>query len=99
MYTLKLNIHLKRDLIQNKVRNNIEDINWQVGPLNAPHTSTRGESHTAIYVSSQRNDFRHFGHGSGGIFFLNRVVNEWNRLASLQITAPSVNSFKSRIDI
>ena len=43
---------VRGDLIQMyKVRNNIEDINWQAGPLNAPHTNTRGEAQNN---SSQR---------------------------------------------
>ena len=96
---------VRGDLIQMyKVRNNIENINWQVGPLDAPHTNTRGESHNNLRLRAEnfsariRNDFRHFVTVREE-FFLNRAVDGWNRLASSQITAPSVNSFKSRIDI
>ena len=31
-------------------------------------------------------------------FFTQRVVNDWNRLTSYIVEAPSVNAFKNRLD-
>ena len=45
-----------------------------------------------------RKDFKQFVKVREKFFFVT-VVDGWNRFASSQIIAPSVNSFKSQIDI
>lgn len=95
---------VRGDLIQMyKVQNGLEDIGWYTGPQLAPHTSTRGESRNNFRLVRERfparacNDFGHFV-SVRHEFFLNRTVERWNRLTSLQVSAPSINSFKARID-
>ena len=86
-----------------KVHNELESIYWSTGPRAAPSTNTRAESQNCYRLERESfsaracNDFRHsvtIRHE----FFLNRVVDSWNRLASSQIEAPTLNSFKARID-
>ena len=92
------------DLIQMyKVHNELESICWSTGPRPAPHTYTRAASHNCYrleresFTAKASNDFGHYVTVRHE-FFLNRVVNDWNCLASSQIDAPSLNSFKARID-
>ena len=95
---------MRGDLIQMyKVKNGLENIDWHTGPQPAPHTNTRAESHNCYRLERETfpagswNDFRHFVTVRHE-FFLNRTVDKWNALASSQIEAPSLNSFKARID-
>ena len=92
------------DLIQMyKVHNELENICWSTGPCTAPHTNTRADSQNKYrlvresFSARASNDFRHFVTVRHE-FFLNRTVDGWNGLASSQIDAPSLNSFKARID-
>ena len=95
---------IRGDLIQMyKIRNALEDINWFTGPKLAPVTQTRSASRNdtrlvrEIFPTRMQNDFSHsvtVRHE----FYLNRVVGHWNNLVSSQISAPSLNSFKARID-
>ena len=92
------------DLIQMyKVRNELEDIRWFRGPQLAPHTNNRSESHNNYrllrenFPSRACNDFRHFV-SVRHEFFVNRVVDRWNKLSNFQILAPNLDSFKARID-
>jgi hypothetical protein len=92
------------DIIQiYKLRNNIEVINWYTGPSLANRSQTRSASANNFRLSREyfpakkRNDFCHFVTVRDN-FFLNRVVEGWNRLSSEQILLLSLNSFKARID-
>ena len=95
---------IRGDLIQMyKSRNALEDIDWFTGPTLAPATQTRSASRNEArllretFPMKMQNDFCHsvtVRHE----FFLNRVVGHWNNLVSSQIMAPSLNSFKARID-
>ncbi len=95
---------VRGDLIQMyKVQNGLEDIGWYTGPQSAPHTSTRGErrnNHRLVrewFPARACNDFGHFV-SVRHEFFLNRTVERWNCLTRSQVSAPSLNSFKARID-
>ena len=92
------------DLIQMyKVHNELESIHWDTGPRSAPRTNTRADHQNCYrleresFSSRSCNDFRHFVTVRHE-FFLNRTVDGWNGLESSQIDAPSLNSFKARID-
>ena len=86
-----------------KVQSNFESINWFTGPIQAPQTQTRSASNNGqrlmreLFPSKTRNDFCH--HVSvRHEFYLNRVVDDWNRLSNSIIQAPTLNSFKARLD-
>ena len=86
-----------------KVHNELESICWSTGPRHAPRTNTRADEHNCYrleresFTATACNNFRHFVTVRHE-FFLNRAVDGWNGLASSQIDAPSLNSFKARID-
>jgi hypothetical protein len=92
---------VRDDLIQ--MYKVLEDIGWYTCPQSAPHTSTRGESRTNLRLVRERfparacNDFGHFV-SVRHEFFLNRTVERWNCLTRSQVSVPSLNSFKTRID-
>jgi len=97
------------DLIQMyKVRNGLEDIGWCTGPQYLPPPTddrplTRDASHNKYRLKREKFSARScndFGHQVTvrNEFFLNRVVGNWNKLASSQIEAQSLNIFKARID-
>ena len=95
---------VRGDIIQiYKIRNGLEDIEWYTGPQYAPHSCTRDESQNRYrlvkeyFPARSRNDYCHFVSVRDG-FFLNRAVDGWNGLSSSEIEAPSLNSFKARID-
>ena len=50
-----------------------------------------------VFPSRSRNDFGHFV-TTRHEFFTNRVVGPWNGLSNSVVSAPSLNSFKARID-
>ena len=92
------------DLIQMyKIRNELENIQWFRGPQLAPHTNTRSETQNNFRLSREPfssracNDYGHYV-SVRDEFFVNRVVKCWNELSNYQILAPSLNSFKARID-
>ena len=92
------------DLIQMyKVMNGLENINWSTGPKRVPPSQTRAATNNSLrliretFPSRSRNDFGHsvtLRHE----FFTNRVVGSWNSLPNFVVSAPSLNSFKARID-
>ena len=61
-----------------------------VQPLEVELRRTRGHSYKLLKKSSSTSQRQKF-------FFM-RVVNSWNSLPDLVVTAPSVNAFKGRID-
>ena len=92
------------DLIQlYKLMNGSETIEWHTGPLLAPSGSTRSSARNDLclrreaFASKVQNDHGHFVTVRHE-FFLNRVVEHWNGLSNYEIHAPSLNSFKARID-
>lgn len=92
------------DLIQlYKNINGLDTIEWHTGPQFAPIGPTRSSTRNDLclrreaFASRTRNDHGHFV-SVRHEFFLNRVVEHWNRLSNYVIHAPSLNSFKARID-
>ena len=96
---------VRGDLIQMyKVRNGIEEINWYTGPDYALPNQTRATARNdsslrrEIFPSKNRNNYSYFVSLRHN-FFLNRVSESWNVLSNSEVHAPSVNSFKAKIDI
>ncbi|CAF1041473.1 unnamed protein product [Brachionus calyciflorus] len=85
---------IRGDLIQMfKVVKNIDQINWHAPlRLNINNYPTRGHSFK-LNREIVKNCAPRFN------YFTNRVVNSWNKLNANSIEAPSVNSFKAKIDI
>ena len=87
---------IRGDLIQTyKIINGLDVITWNTPytfeqRLNVP--TTRGHDHKLtrelVKNCDQRNNC-----------FTNRVVNNWNVLPTSVVSAPSINSFKARLDV
>ena len=71
-----------------KYTNNINKV--PVQPVEVELTRTRGHSYKLLKKSSSTSQSQ--------TFFSMRVVNSWNSLPDLVVTAPSVNAFKCRLD-
>ena len=86
---------VRGDLIQTfKILNGIDDVMWCTpSSFETRHEAylTRGHSFKLTRELVKNCDQRHH-------FFTNRVVNNWNSLPIGVVTAPSVNSFKARLD-
>lgn len=92
------------DLIQlYKILNGYDVVEWSTGLKLVPPGPTRSSARNdlclrrEIFPSITRNDYGHFV-SARHEFFLNRVVVHWNELSNSHIHAPSINSFKARID-
>ena len=94
------------DLIQiYKVRNELQSITWHTnsGPRYAPPSNSRQGTMNVhrmreeTFSSKLRNDHGNFVTVRER-FFLNRTVENWNKLVNSQIEAQSLNSFKANID-
>ena len=99
---------IRGDLIQLfKFINGLEIVDRNCLPKPAPSqnvlgpaSATRGNSMRLVrqtFKSKTRNDFAYFTTVRDH-FFSNRVVGEWNDLPNNVIGAPSLNSFKARLD-
>ena len=95
---------VRGDLIQfYKVKNSLETISWFTGPQLAPSSQTRSASNNSYrllresFPSKDKNDYGHFV-SVRHEFFLNRVVERWNKLSNSQILSPCLNSFKAHVD-
>ena len=95
---------VRGDLIQMfKFTNGYELIDWYTGPQLAPSSQTRAASSNnqrlvrESFLAKASNDHGHFV-STRHNFFLNRVAGSWNGLNNFQIQAPSLNSFKARVD-
>ena len=96
------------DLIQlYKILNGLDIVDQKCFPKSAPSLNilgpagaTRGNSMKLFrqtFKSKKRNDFAHFT-SVRDHFFSNRIVGVWNELPESVIRAPSLNSFKARLD-
>jgi len=88
--------------------NNIEKINWHKNPKFAPviygegvNRACKNQNSLAIqretFPSRNVNDFCHFVNVRHH-FLINRVSEFWNKLPETVIKAPTLNSFKARLD-
>lgn len=90
-----------------KFQNGLEIIDRNCFPKTAPSRiligpagATRGNSMKLVretFAARSRNDFAHFTTVRDN-FFSNRVVEIWNELPDSVIKAPSLNSFKAKLD-
>ena len=87
-----------------KVDRELEAINWYTGPRYVPARamSLRSAANSRRLVREHvtgraANDFCHFVTLKDN-FFLTRVCQSWNELSDTDVTAPSLNSFKARLD-
>ena len=81
----------RADMIQvYKILNNIDKVDKDSLFKMSTYQATRGHSQK-IYKQRYRLKIR-------GHFFSNRIVDSWNDLPSEVVTAPSLNSFKSRLN-
>ena len=92
------------DLIQlYKMVNNLEHINWFTRPrfVSERHTRSHERNRKSLsrdaFPSRARSDFGH-GVTLQHEFFLKRITGRWNGLSDLDVDAPSLDSFKARID-
>ena len=84
--------------------NNLEKINWYKGPILAtnPHEkrSISGNQLSLLrehFPSKSRNDLSHFVTVRHE-FFTNQVTEYWNKLPNSVVKAPTLNTFKARLD-
>ena len=91
---------IRGDLIQfYKIINGIDDVSW----INDPRTLNFDFSDGEPFKNLRRHKM-HFYRERAGIcterekFFLNRVIPIWNELPSETKDAPTLNSFKARLD-
>ena len=83
--------HDRADMIQvYKILNNIDKVDKDSLFKMSTYQATRGHSQK-IYKQWYRLKIR-------GHFFTNRIVDSWNDLPSEVVNAPSLNSFKSRLN-
>ena len=92
------------DLIQlYKAQHGLEIINWPAGPHKAPMSQTRSAQSNSLrfirdnFSSRAKNDYGHHV-TTRHEFFTNRVVGSLNSLLDSVVSAPSLNSFKTRLD-
>ena len=82
---------IRADLVETyKIINEIDIVNRNIFPQNPTITTTRGNS-CKIYKQHSRLDIRKYS-------FSQRVVDHWNSLPEHVVRAPSVNSFKERLN-
>ena len=74
-----------------KIVHGLTDLNFETFFAFAPNRNTRGNS-LKLFKPSQIRFVR-----SVDSFFSNRVINPWNRLPDEIVTAPSLQSFKTRV--
>ena len=102
--TLKMR-RVRGDLIQMyKIVHGIEELTWHKGPKCFPidqEATFRSCKKTNINnMSIQREIFGSTGHfvTVRHNFYLNRVSETWNKLPNFVIDAPTLNSFKAKLD-
>ena len=82
---------IRADLVETyKIINEIDIVNRNIFPQNPTITTTRGNS-CKIYKQHSRLDIQKYS-------FSQRVVDHWNSLPEHVVRAPSVNSFKERLN-
>ena len=86
-----LNNKNRADMIQVfKILNNIDQIDKKSMFKMSTYEATRGHSQK---IFKKRYRLKTRGH-----FFSNRIIDSWNQLPDYVVNAPSLNSFKSRLN-
>lgn len=100
---------IRGDLIQiYKCLNGIEEVHWHTGPRfptnpygESAFRGCKGRNNRSLarecFPAKKANNYCHFVTVRHE-FFLNRVTESWNRLPNEVVEAPSVNSFKAKLD-
>ena len=81
-----------------KITKGYESICWENSQVQSDRASRKQNLKRESFSSKRSNDFcrevsvRHN-------FFINRVIPDWNNMPSKIVSAPSINSFKARLDM
>jgi hypothetical protein len=81
-----------------KITKGYESICWENSQVQSDRASRKQNLKRESFSSKRSNDFcrevsvRHN-------FFINRVIPDWNNIPSKLVSAPSINSFKARLDM